>query len=275
LVDVPGVAKTRLARALARSLDLSFSRIQATPDLLPGDVVGVAVYDPATATFRYRPGPVLHQLVLVDEVNRATPRTQAALLESMEEHQVTVDGVTYPLPTPFLVVATENPVEMEGTYPLPEAQLDRFLLATPVGYPSAAEEQAMVARLGQDEPLDRFEALAGPGDVRRWQQAAQGVHLAAPVAEYLVAIVRQTRVHPRILLGASPRAALWFARVVRASACTARCALALPDDVKASAAPVLAHRLVLAADATVLGRSGAEVSAEVVAAVPAPTEQIG
>lgn len=274
LVDVPGVAKTRLARALALSLNLSFARIQATPDLLPGDVMGVSVYDPATGQFRYRPGPVLNQIVLVDEVNRATPRTQSALLESMEEHQVTVDGVTHPIGAPFMVMATQNPVEMEGTYPLPEAQLDRFLLATPVGYPDVQEEMVMVRRLGQDEPMDRFRPLADPGDVLSWRQAALDVHLSLPVQQYLVDMVRQTRVHPRILLGASPRASLWFSRAVRAYAWLQGRRYVLPDDVKALAVPVLAHRVLLSADAEVLGRSGVDVIEEVKASVAAPTEQI-
>ena len=274
LVDVPGVAKTRLARALALSLNLSFARIQATPDLLPGDVMGVSVYDPATGQFRYRPGPVLNQIVLVDEVNRATPRTQSALLESMEEHQVTVDGVTHPIGAPFMVMATQNPVEMEGTYPLPEAQLDRFLLATPVGYPDVQEEMEMVRRLGQDEPMDRFRPLADPGDVLSWRQAALDVHLSLPVQQYLVDIVRQTRVHSRISLGASPRASLWFSRAVRAYAWLQGRRYVLPDDVKALAVPVLAHRVLLSADAEVLGRSGVDVIEEVKASVAAPTEQI-
>lgn len=272
LVDVPGVAKTRLARSLALSLNLSFARIQATPDLLPGDVVGVSVYDPATAQFRYRPGPVLNQMVLVDEVNRATPRTQSALLESMEEHQVTVDGITHPIPSPFMVMATQNPIEMEGTYPLPEAQLDRFLLATPVGYPGVDEEMEMVRRLGQDEPMDRFEPVAGPEDVVRWRQAALAVHLSLPVQQYLVDIVRETRTHPRIQLGASPRAALWFSRAVRAHAWLQGRSYVLPDDVKSLAVPVLSHRLLLSADAEVLGRSGSEAVEEVLASVAAPTE---
>ncbi|MGC8486906.1 MAG: AAA family ATPase [Clostridia bacterium] len=274
LVDVPGVAKTRLARSLALSLNLSFARIQATPDLLPGDVVGVSVYDPATAGFRYRPGPVLNQVVLVDEVNRATPRTQSALLESMEEHQVTVDGVSHPIPSPFIVMATQNPIEMEGTYPLPEAQLDRFLFATPVGYPDAEDEMEMVRRLGQDEPLDRFEPVAGPGDVLRWRRAALQVHLSQPVQQYLVDIVRQTRTLPRIQLGASPRAALWYSRAVRVYAWLAGREYVLPDDVKSLATPILAHRMLLSADAEVLGRSRDEVVQEVLASVPAPTEQL-
>ena len=275
LVDVPGVAKTRLARSLALSLDLSFARIQATPDLLPGDVMGVSVYDPQNGEFRYRPGPVLNQLVLVDEVNRATPRTQSALLESMEEHQVTVDGVSHQIPSPFMVLATQNPIEMEGTYPLPEAQLDRFLLATPVGYPELADEMEMVSRLGKDEPMDRFEALAGPDDVLRWRRAALKVHLSEPVQRYLVEVVRQTRALPRIQLGASPRATLWFSRAVRVYAWLEGRTYVLPDDVKALAGPVLAHRLLLSADAEVLGRSGSSVVEEVLAAVPVPTEQIG
>jgi MoxR-like ATPase len=274
LVDVPGVAKTRLARALARSLSMSFARIQATPDLLPGDVVGVSIYDPARTEFRYRPGPVLNQMVLVDEINRATPRTQSALLECMEEHQVTVDGVSHPIPAPFMVVATQNPVEMEGTYPLPEAQLDRFLLASAVGYPSLDDENAMITRLGQDDPLERFVALASPEDVLAWRSAAQAVRLADSVQRYLLDIVRATREAPRIQLGASPRATLWYSRAVRAYAWLDGRDYVLPDDVKALAAPILAHRLMLSADAEVLGRSARDVVAEVLTTVAAPTEHV-
>jgi MoxR-like ATPase len=274
LIDVPGVAKTRLARALSRSLALSFARIQATPDLLPGDVVGVSVYDPARAEFRYRPGPILNQLVLVDEINRATPRTQSALLEGMEEHQVTVDGVTHRVPEPFMVVATQNPVEMEGTYPLPEAQLDRFLLASAVGYPSWEDENEMITRLGQHDPLDTFEPLAGPDDVRAWRATAAQVHLAESVQHYVLNIVRATREAPRIQLGASPRAALWYSRAVRAYAWLSGRDYVLPDDVKALAVPVLAHRLMLSADADVLGRSARTVVEEVLTTVPAPTEDV-
>jgi MoxR-like ATPase len=272
LVDVPGVAKTRMARALARSLALTHSRVQATPDLLPGDVVGVSVFDPRTQDFRYRPGPVMHHLVLVDEINRATPRTQAALLECMEERQVTVDGVTHPVPEPFMVMATENPVEMEGTYPLPEAQLDRFLIATEVGYPAREEEVAMVDRLAVDDPLDRFQAVAGPEEVLAWQAAARAVRLHPVVQEYLVDVVRATREHSGVRLGASPRAVMGLARMARAWAWMHGRDFVRPEDIKDLAGPVLAHRLMLAADTEVMGKAGRDVVAEVLEQVPVPTE---
>jgi MoxR-like ATPase len=273
LVDVPGVAKTRMTRAFARSLALSFQRIQGTPDLLPGDVVGVSVFDPKTSEFRYRPGPVLSHLVLVDEVNRATPRTQSALLECMEEHQVTVDGVTRPVPEPFMVLATENPVEMEGTYPLPEAQLDRFLISVSVGYPSQDDEVAMIRRLSAQDPLEGLEPVATGADVAAWQAAASQVRMDPVVEDYLVDIVRATREHPGVRLGASPRASLALSRAARAYAYVAGRGFVLPDDVKAMAVPVLAHRLLLAADAEVMGESGAETVARVLEGVPAPTER--
>ena len=272
LVDVPGVAKTRLSRAFAASLALGFQRIQGTPDLLPGDVVGVSVYDPRTADFTYRPGPVLSHLVLVDEINRATPRTQAALLECMEERQVTVDGATHPVPEPFMVLATENPVEMEGTYPLPEAQLDRFLLSTTVGYPSAAEELDMLRRLGTDDPLATLTPVASAADVATWRREAARVRVDPVVEQYVVALVRATREQPGIRLGASPRATLALIRTVRAWAYLNGRAYVLPDDVKAMAVPVLGHRLLMAADAEVLGDSGADAVRRVLEVVAAPTE---
>lgn len=272
LVDVPGVAKTRMSRAFALSLDLSFQRIQGTPDLLPGDVVGVSVYDPKSGEFHYRPGPVLSHLVLVDEVNRATPRTQAALLECMEERQVTVDGVTRPVPEPFMVLATENPVEMEGTYPLPEAQLDRFLLSVSVGYPSEAEELDMIRRLGGDDPLAALKPVATAADVERWRHEAGQVRLDPVLEEYLVALVRATRDQPGLRLGASPRSTLALSRAVRAWAYLHGRTFALPDDIKAMAVPVLSHRLLMAADAEVMGASGQDAVKRVLELTPAPTE---
>jgi MoxR-like ATPase len=272
LVDVPGVAKTRLARAVSRSLDLSFKRIQATPDLLPGDVVGVSVFDPKAQDFHYRPGPILNQVVLVDEINRATPRTQSALLEAMEERQVTVDGVTYPVPEPFMVLATQNPIEMEGTYPLPEAQLDRFLLSTGVGYPERDDEMTMVDRLAADDPLEQFEPLATQQDVLAWRKSAREVRLDPTVLAYLVDVVRATREHPGVRLGASPRAAIALARAVRAWAWLGGRDFVSPDDVKALAGAVLAHRLQVGADAEVMGKAGLHVIAEVLESLAVPTE---
>jgi MoxR-like ATPase len=274
LVDVPGVAKTRLARALAASLRLSFARIQATPDLLPGDIVGVSVYDLKTQEFHYRPGPVFHHIVLVDELNRATPRTQSALLECMEERQATVDGVSRPVPEPFCVVATQNPVEMEGTYPLPEAQLDRFLLAAAVGYPERADEVRLVAELADGDGLGGLEAVAGPEDVLRWRSACQTVRLDPVLREYVVDVVRATRDDAGVRLGASPRASLALARAARALAWLEGRPFVRPDDVQRLAVPVLAHRLLVSADSDVMGRDAAWAVQEAVGRVPVPTETV-
>jgi len=244
LEGVPGVGKTTLARAFATSIGGAFSRIQATPDLLPSDLTGISVYDQAHGEFHFVPGPVFANVVLVDEINRTTPRTQSALLEPMEERQVTVEGVTHALPEPYLVIATENPTEQHGTYPLPEGQLDRFALAVRVGYPDGDGPTELVRRQLERHPLQDLRAVLEPGEVIRCQQAVRAVYVDDTVVKYAVALVTATRAAPQIALGASPRASVWLVRAAQARAVAEGRDFVLPDDVKALAVPVLAHRLV-------------------------------
>ncbi len=272
LEDVPGIGKTTLARALAASLGCSFQRIQFTPDLLPSDVVGINWFNQKTQSFEYRPGPVMSQVVLADEINRATPRTQSALLEAMQERQVTVDGVTRPLPRPFLVLATQNPVELEGTFPLPEAQLDRFLLRLEIGYPSVQEEAAILERFGASDPLADLEPLVTPEDVMALQQERRGVRVEESVRDYVVAVARATREHPDLDLGASPRATLGLYQVSQAWAAIQGRDYVLPDDVKAMAPHVLTHRLMISPQAQLRGRRAADLVRDVVEGVPVPVE---
>lgn len=243
LEDVPGVGKTLLAKAVARSLGCAFSRVQFTPDLLPGDLIGTSVFHQPTGAFVFQPGPVFTQVLLADEINRATPRTQSALLEAMSEKQVTVDGTTRPLGPPFLVLATQNPYEFEGTYPLPESQLDRFLVRLKVGYPAREAERAILLQHRAGEPVESLAAVLTPADVLALQRATRAVRVEAPVAEYILDLVGGTRTHPDIRLGASTRAALAFYRAVQGYAVTEGRDYATPDDVKVLAEPVLAHRL--------------------------------
>jgi MoxR-like ATPase len=244
LDDVPGVGKTLLAKALARSLACKFNRIQFTPDLLPGDLIGVTVFRSQTSEFIFQPGPVFAEVVLADEINRATPRTQSALLEAMQERQVTVDGQTRPLGPPFLVVATQNPHEFEGTYPLPESQLDRFLIRVKVGYPNREAERDILTQHRSGEPVEKLEPVLGPADVLALQQHTRSVRIDPEIVEYLLNLIGATRDHKELALGASTRAALALYRAVQAFAVTAGRDYAIPDDVKALAEPVLAHRLV-------------------------------
>ena len=251
--DVPGVGKTMLAKSISSSIGCSFKRIQFTPDLLPSDIVGVSIYNQSTREFQFRPGPVMAQIVLVDEINRATPKTQSALLEAMEELQVSVDGVTRPLEQPFIVMATQNPIEYEGTFPLPEAQLDRFLMRISLGYPSFTDELSVIEQQEKTHPIDELEAVASPEDVIKLQKAAQNVYVDTAVREYIVSLIEATRNHEDVSLGASPRASLGMFRAVRGMAILRDRDYAIPDDVKELAYAVLAHRLILSPAARMRG----------------------
>ena len=272
LDDNPGVAKTLLARSLAQVTGLKFARIQFTPDLLPGDITGSSVFDPRDNEFSFRPGPLFAQLLLADEVNRAPAKTQSALLEAMQEHQVTVDGVTHALARPFLVIATQNPIEFEGTYPLPEAQLDRFLLRATIGYPTGDDEWEILRRRverGHDEVALR--AMLDAGTLAAMQRSIELVHLAEPVGRYVVAIADATRRSQDLQLGASPRGSLALAKLARVHAALAGRDFVLPDDVKAIAVPVLAHRVVLRNELWVRRVPATHVVAGIVGSVPAPS----
>jgi MoxR-like ATPase len=268
--DVPGVGKTTLAKALARSFDLGWQRIQFTPDLLPSDVTGVSIYDRTTGAFTFRPGAVFSHVLLGDEINRASPKTQAALLEAMEERQVTVDGTTHPLPDPFLVIATQNPVEHEGTYPLPESQLDRFLLRIRIGYPDRDSELAMLEREPGLGSVEQLPVVAGPSAIPTMIALAASVHVAPSLKGYIVDLARRSRAHSALDLGMSPRAALGLLRASRALAASGGRDYVVPDDIKALVRPVLGHRLVLSPAAGIGGLDVDDVISEVVAAVPVP-----
>ncbi|MDA1195712.1 MAG: MoxR family ATPase [Planctomycetota bacterium] len=244
LEDVPGVGKTVLAKSLARSMDADFRRVQFTPDLLPSDILGVAIYDQGTGAFEFKPGPVFTQILLADEINRATPRTQSALLEAMNDAQVSVDRTSHPLPTPFFVIATQNPYEFEGTYPLPESQLDRFMLRIRIGYPSEADEKQIVRAQQVRHPLDELETVVTADDILGLQATARRVRLEDSVLDYALAVVRETRAEKHLSVGASPRATIALTRAAQAHALVAGRDFVLPDDIKALAVPVLAHRVV-------------------------------
>ena len=268
--DVPGVGKTMLAKSISISIGCSFKRIQFTPDLLPSDIVGVSIYNQSTGEFQFRPGPVMSQVVLADEINRATPKTQSALLEAMEELQVSVDGVTRPLERPFVVMATQNPIEYEGTFPLPEAQLDRFLLRISLGYPSFAEELSVIEQQEQTHPIDHLKAVATAEDVIALQNAAKTVYVDTAVREYIVGLIEATRTHEDVFLGASPRASLGMFRVVRAMALIQDRDYVIPDDVKDLAYAVLAHRMILAPSARMRGLQTRQVIEGLLELVPVP-----
>ena len=272
LEDVPGIGKTTLARALAVSLGCSFRRIQFTPDLLPSDVTGLNWFNQKEQSFEFRPGPIISQVVLADEINRATPRTQSALLEAMQERQITIDGVTHPLPRPFLVMATQNPVELEGTFPLPEAQVDRFLLRSVIGYPSSAEESAILERFRGDDPLKTLTAVTSPEEILQLQNERSEIRIENTVRDYLVKVARETRQHPEIDLGASPRATLSLYWAAQAWAGIQNRDYVLPDDIKLLAPHVLTHRLMISPQAQLRGRLPEELVADIVEAVPVPVE---
>jgi MoxR-like ATPase len=272
LEDVPGIGKTTLARALAVSLGCSFRRIQFTPDLLPSDVTGLNWFNQKEQSFEFRPGPIISQVVLADEINRATPRTQSALLEAMQERQITIDGVTHPLPRPFLVMATQNPVELEGTFPLPEAQVDRFLLRSVIGYPSSAEESAILERFRGDDPLKTLTAVTSPEEILQLQNERSEIRVENTVRDYLVKVARATRQHPEIDLGASPRATLSLYWAAQAWAGIQNRDYVLPDDIKFLAPHVLTHRLMISPQAQLRGRLPEELVADIVEAVPVPVE---
>jgi MoxR-like ATPase len=268
--DVPGVGKTMLAKALARSTDCSVRRIQFTPDLLPSDITGVSAYNQERREFEFKPGPVFANIVVGDEINRASPKTQSALLECMEERQVTVDGTTYPLAPPFMVIATQNPIEMEGTYPLPEAQRDRFTARISMGYPSAESELAMLDAHGSSSPLEALEPVARAEDMRELIAAVRKVHVADALKQYVIKLVTATRSTPELRLGASPRATLHLLRASRARAALDGRDFVIPDDVQALALPVLAHRLLPSAEAMVARQLPEQVLAAIVGQVPLP-----
>jgi MoxR-like ATPase len=268
--DIPGVGKTTLAKALARTIGGTFGRLQFTPDLLPSDITGVNVFSQQTGQFEFRPGPVFHNVLLADEINRGSPKTQASLLECMEEFQVTVDGVTRRVPSPFLVVATENPIEYQGTYPLPEAQLDRFLLRVSIGYPTQAEEIAIVDSQALRHPLETVEQALTPEDTLALRQMVRETYLDQGVKQYAVEIVRQTRSHPAVQLGASPRGSIGLLRAGRARAVLDARDYVIPDDVKYVASAVLAHRLLLREEPTAPGRGQEEVIEEILGQVAVP-----
>ncbi len=272
--DVPGTGKTTLAKALARSLDLSFQRIQFTPDLLPSDVTGISYFNQRTQQFQFRPGPVFASVLLADEINRATPRTQSALLEAMEERQVTVDGETRRLPRPFLVLATENPIELEGTFPLPEAQLDRFLMRINLGYPTREEEKRIARRFQESSPLETLEPALPGEHLPELAATCRRVFVSEAVEDYLVSIVQASRETADIALGASPRATLALLKGAQALAAISGRDYALPDDVKRLAMPILTHRLILAAQDRLSGRAAVGVVSDLLARVPAPVEDL-
>jgi len=270
LEDVHGVAKTMLARSLARSIDGSFKRVQCTPDLLPTDITGASIFNQKTSEFEFRPGPLFAQIVLVDEINRATPRTQAALLEAMAERSVSVDGNSYPLAPPFLVVATQNPVDHEGTFPLPEAQLDRFLIRLSLGYPSLEEEAKILARLQHAHPIEQLEAVVTADEIVACQQAVREMYVDEKVSRYVLEIVRATREHPDVALGGSPRASLALYRTSQALSAIRGRQFVLPDDVKRLAHGVLSHRLILRPESRIRKMDASTVVDEVLDSVPVP-----
>jgi MoxR-like ATPase len=274
LEDVPGIGKTTMAKAISRSLGCSFQRIQFTPDLLPSDVTGIYYFSQKAQDFEFRAGPVMSQILLADEINRATPRTQSALLEAMQERQVTVDGNTMALPRPFLVLATQNPIELEGTFPLPEAQIDRFLLKIKLGYPTEKEENDILVRFEQGDPLEELGSVTTPQELLDMQTAVRQVRVEDSVREYIVRIARATREHPSVALGVSPRGTMALYRTSQARAAIRGRPYVIPDDVKALASYVLTHRIIIDPQTRLRGRTTQEVVMDVVDQVPVPVETL-
>lgn len=275
LEDVPGVGKTMMAKALAKSIGATFSRIQFTPDMLPSDVTGVSIFNQGTREFEFRPGPIMAQIVLTDEINRATPKTQAALLEAMEERQVTVDGTTYPLEEPFLVLATQNPIEYEGTFPLPEAQLDRFMIRIRLGYPTPQEEISMLDSQQYQHPLAELRQVVSVDELLRAQRAVRDTYLNYDVKAYIVELVTATRRHPDVYLGSSPRGALALYRLAQANAALQGREFVLPDDVKLLAEAVLAHRVILGPTARIKDISSGSIIQYILNTTPIPGVTVG
>jgi len=272
--DVPGIGKTTLARSIAARLGCTFRRIQFTPDLLPSDITGINYFNQKTQEFQFRSGPVMSQVVLADEINRATPRTQSALLEAMQERQITVDGVTYPLPRPFLVMATQNPIELEGTFPLPEAQVDRFLIRLPIGYPTEEEEHAILLRFERRDPLEDLSSVVTPDELIVTQRRVRQVRVEESVRGYVVEVVRATRSHEDIRLGVSPRGTLALYKCAQALAAIRGREYVLPDDVKLLAPYVLTHRILISPATRLRGRRLSDVLMDVIKTVPVPVERL-
>ena len=271
--DVPGTGKTMLAKSIARSLGCSFRRIQCTPDLLPSDVTGTYIFNQKTSDFEFRPGPIMSQVVLVDEINRATPRTQSALLEAMQEHQITAEGETKPLPRPFLVLATQNPIELEGTFPLPEAQLDRFLLKIKMGYPTPDDDRLILARFRQADPLEELSSVVTAGELVEIQQASREVHVSADVENYIIHLIHATREHTLLQLGASPRAMLALYHASQALAVLRGRPFVIPDDVKYLVPMVLSHRIIPKAEGHLRGHTNEDILREIIDSAPVPVEE--
>jgi MoxR-like ATPase len=275
LEDVPGLGKTVLAKSLAKSLGCTFRRIQCTPDLLPSDITGTYIFNQKTADFEYRPGPVMSQVVLADEINRATPRTQSALLEAMQERQVTTEGETRPLPRPFLVMATQNPIELEGTFPLPEAQLDRFLMKVQIGYPSAEDDRLILSRFRESDPLDELSPVIDSAELLKMQKACHGVHVAKDVEDYIVRLIHASRKHAAVELGASPRAMLALYNASQALAAIKGRAFVTPDDIKYLVTPVLIHRIIPKSESRLRGQKAEQTLKEIMDSVFVPVEEEG
>jgi len=271
--DVPGIGKTMLAKSIARSLGCSFRRIQCTPDLLPSDVTGTYIYNQKTADFEFRPGPIMAQVVLADEINRATPRTQSAFLEAMQEHQVTAEGDTKPLPRPFILLATQNPIELEGTFPLPEAQLDRFLLRISIGYPTSEDDRLILARFRQTDPLEELTPVVPPDELLQMQAECHQIHVAADVEDYVIRLIHATREHASLQLGASPRAMLALYYASQALAALRGRNFVIPDDVKYLVPFVLVHRIIPQVESHLRGHTAEEALRDIVDSVPVPVEE--